>query len=471
MTSNLKAPRSRRLVLTGLLTCWILASPLSPTGAAAQDALTWPTYSLQSIRAEGNDHTAVALIVRAANLPVGSRLEEKRLDHARDRIYALGLFRTVSFHLEKGTLPGQVVLVVVVEERPSFMVTDFFLGWTSISPFYAGAGIADTNFIGRNLIAGLAGVVGADGRGALQIDLRDPSLFASGTIAALRLSYTAGTEVNCAAWLGGCASEELDRVRYRRLGGRLLLGRPAGRRLHLFLAYRFESINTQHLRGTLRQGGGAWAEPNLPSLPEGNSILSVASAALEMDTRDDPFIATRGVQLRLTAEVSSPLAFSDFDYSRFRINAAWHHRGFADHTLRVHGFLGLVQGSAPFFERFHVADHSYFTVGENTVPRALEVSFTEVFQYDPILVSLGADYQVPLFSTGGSSKFFYRGYLYAALQLTLSAADPSESIFDLSRDPRNEISRFPLSGDLGLRVDTAIGVFSLGLSYPFDLVF
>ncbi|MDF1566116.1 MAG: BamA/TamA family outer membrane protein [Deltaproteobacteria bacterium] len=460
-----------RITALGLLLTLSLGLALPTPALAEEPEAAWPTYTLEALRLEGNDHTADALILQAANLQPGIHLEEQHLDLARDRIFSLGLFRAVAFRLEKGSAPGQVILVVRVEERPSLMITDFFLGWTEVGRLYGGGGIADTNFLGRNLIGGLAGVVGGDDRRALRLDLRSPSLFDTRTLGDLRLLYLQGPEVHCAAFLGNCSAEELDRVRYRRVGGRVLLGRPAGKRLHLFLAYRLESVHTDRVFGTLKVGVEEWDEPFLPALPPGDTFLSVLSAALELDTRDDPFIATRGVRLRLTAEVSSPFLFSDYDYSRFRIDAAWHRRAFADHTLRLHAFVGLVQGEAPFFERFHVADHSYFTVGENTVPRALGVSFTEVFQYDPIMMTLGIDYQVPFLRRHHGGKFFYRSYFYAALQVTLSSEDPAVSVFDLSRDPDNEISRFPLSGDLGLRVDTAIGVFSLGLAYPFDLVF
>ena len=135
-----------------LVTAVLLGLAAPPRATLAQTETAWPTYDLETIRIEGNSHTAEALILEAANLPLGNRLEEKLLDLARDRIHALGLFRSVSFRLEKGSAPGRVILVVAVEERPSFVVTDFFLGWTSISPFYAGGGVADTNFLGRNLI-------------------------------------------------------------------------------------------------------------------------------------------------------------------------------------------------------------------------------------------------------------------------------------------------------------------------------
>ncbi len=136
--------------------------------------------------------------------------------------------------------------------------------------------------------------------------------------------------------------------------------------------------------------------------------------------------------------------------------------------MRAFFFGGLVQGAAPFFDRFHPADHSYFTVGANTVPRVLELSFTEISAYDSVLLSAGIEYAIPLHRGG---TFFYRSYFYVAAAATVSAPDVDRSVLDLSFDPSNEVSRFPISGDVGVRIDTAIGLFRIGLSYPLDLVF
>ena len=425
-------------------------------------------YVLERVAIRGNRRTRADLIRHALTVTPGQFLDEAQVARSRLRILALGLFRRVEMRLTRGSQRGWVVLVVTVTERPSLAISDLFLGTTDVSPFYGGFGIADDNLLGSGLLGSAAFVVGTDGRWALRASLHDPGLLGSDVIAGLTATWVRGVEVNCPLGLGRCDTAGLDRLRYRRGGGILSVGLRTGRESRVYIHYRAEGLTSRIHPGAVRLTTPG-LPLDLPPIAAGRSFLSTVAVAFETDTRDDPFIATRGTRFLVSAEVSSKLLFSDYDYSRYRVSVAHYFRGFADHSIRLHLFVGLVQGAAPFFDRFQVADHSFFTVGANTVPRALELSFTEISKYDDVLVSGDATYQVPVFTEGG--HFLYRGYLYAAVALTLSAHTVDRSLLDLSFDPRNEVSRFPVSGDLGIRLDTAVGVFSIGLSYPLNLLF
>ncbi len=415
----------------------------------------------------GNRRTRLDRILSVLDVGPGHPLDEHALEAARIRLLGTGLFRRVSMRLRKGSARGKVVLVVEVEERPTLRLSSLTLGTTAVSPLYAGFGLSDVNVLGAGLTASGAFVVGPDQRFAARLSLHDPSLFETGFLVGLTAQWVRGVELDCPTGLGTCRFGDFDRLRYRRTGGIASIGLPAARHYRVFLHYRFEDLEALTLPSPLRLRTDLPALA-LPPIAEGRSVISSLAVSFDFDSRPDAFLARSGTHLVVSAEVSSQLFFGSYDYSRYKLEIAQHFPGLADHALRVSFFGGLVQGNAPFFDRFHPADHSYFTIGANTVPRVLEVSFTEVSNYDAVLLSAGIEYAVPLHRGG---RFFYRSYLYVAAAATVSSPGVDRSVLDLSFDPQNEISRFPLSGDLGVRIDSAIGIFRLGLSYPLDQVF
>jgi outer membrane protein insertion porin family len=447
-----------------------LLGQAAPEPAAAHESPMPDVRVLEAVRVEGDLRTRPALILRILDVEVGAPLDERRVERGRRRIAALGLFHDVRMRLERGSEPGHVVLVVSVDERGSLLLSDLFLGFTTATPFYGGFGVADANVAGTGLMAHGAFVMGSEGRSAFRVALTAPAFVDRDLSAGLSLLHLRGVELDCPAGLGACVDRaDLMRLHYRRTGGRLSLGRRGGRFSRVHLQYRFEDVSGR-VGGPGIDPGEPMPAPfyGLPSLALGSSRISTLGVAYEHDSTDDPFLPRAGTRVEVQAEVGSRLFHSSYEYARYGASVAWHRPGARDHGLRLGLFGGFVQGDAPFFDRFHVADHSYFTIGANAVPRALGISFTEVSQYDDVLVATDLQYRIPLRHRGA---FVYRGYFYAAAALTLSAHTVEGSLLDLSLDPRNEVSRFPLSGDVGVRLDTAIGVFSLGLSYPLDLLF
>ena len=423
---------------------------------------------IEAVIVDGNLRTRTNLIKRVLDLEPPIPLDERRLEEGRQRLMDLGLFVNVLLRLERGEQRGGVVLVVRVVERGSLLLSDLFLGFTDVTPFYGGFGVADTNVAGTALFAHGAFVLGSEGRRAFHLSVSDPNILNRYSLG-LGLIHLRGLELHCPGGFSACDAEELSRLEYRRTGGRASAGLLTGDASRVGFHYRFESLHSR-TSGELSAGDDdeEWTVAlGLPPMLIGPSRISSLTVSFEHDTTDDPFLARRGILLDLYAEVGSELFFSSYEYSRYgaRLDTFW--PGFGKHSIQVGAFGGFIQGDAPFFDRFHVADHSFFTVGANAVPRALGISFTEVSQYDDVLLAVDVGYRIPLRLQG---RFIYRSYFHASAALTLSAHTVDGSLLDLSLDPRNEISRFPLSGDLGLRLDTTIGSFSLGLSYPLDLM-
>lgn len=425
---------------------------------------------IEVIELRGTLRTREGVVRGLLDVAPGQPVDEGALARSRRRLFATGLFHSVRMRLARGEAPGRVRLIVELEERPTLTLSRLTLGSTAVSPAYAGLGLTDLNLFGGGQLASAAVVVGADQRWGARASLHEPDLFGEGLLFGGTLTWVRGVELQCPLGLAACDFREFDRHRYRRAGGILTLGLAPEGRARVFLSARAESLRGATELGLIRLRGEAPRPLSVPSLPAEQTLLTTLALAVEHDSRDDPFLASRGRHLRASVEVSSALFFSDFNYSRYTLSAAQHLRLGPSSGLRLHGFLGLIQGPAPFFERFSPSDYSHFSLGPNTVPRELEISFSEAPRYQDVLFNGGARYHL-LFHQGSPDGFVYRAAFFVSGALTLSADDVGRSLFDFSHDPSVEPGRFPLSADAGIELDTVIGVFSLGLSYPLDVLF
>ncbi len=405
------------------------------------------TLLIEAIDLIGNEKTLDSVILRRLDVREGELLDERRLEVARLRLLNTGFFSAVEFSLRRGSRRGQVLLVIEVVERNTILVEEVFFGSSSASPFFGGLDVAESNFFGRGIsVAG--GFIAGEDRRALELRTFVPDL----SDTPLQLSFSAilldGAESIAPA------QPELGALRYQRRGGTLGVGFSAGAAQRVSLIYRLESVFAERL-------------PNLdpsvlrraPSLLLDESVLSSLTASYELDTRDDPFLPSQGSRVALAVELGTSLLGSSYEFSKYTVELQQAFAPVRDHRLILRLFGGVVQGATPFFNQFFIGDWSYFTAGRRILPRQLQLNFSASNDYDDVFASLGAEYDVPLFEGGA---FLYRLCLYGGLDVSGSA-----SLGELQEDEggRGFGGRFPLSFDVGLKLDTALGNFTLSLAY------
>jgi len=122
-------------------------------------------------------------------------------------------------------------------------------------------------------------------------------------------------------------------------------------------------------------------------------------------------------------------------------------------------------GDAPYFDRFFVGDLNLllppraFGINFSTQPsRDLLGTNVADHRYDKLAGRLLLEYAVPLWRRHG---LFYRGDAFAALGI-FTMTNPG----DVSRHGASLGQRLPadLTADLGLRLDTYIGIFTLSVA-------
>jgi outer membrane protein insertion porin family len=408
---------------------------------------------IEAIEIVGNAKTERAVIMRRLLVSVGDLLDETLVEESRLRLLNTGYFKSVEFSLRRGSRRGRVLLLVEVDERNTILLDQLYLGFSSVAPFYGGFGIVETNFLGKGVSASSGFVVGKDRR-AVELKLFVPDL--SNT--PLQLSSSA-IILNGAELLDERDASGLQ-LTYERIGGTLGLGVGVGPAQRVSLDYRLESIQVDRLPNVdpaiLRRA---------PQIQFGDSVLSSLSLIYERDTRDDPFVPTQGSRLVLGVELGTELIGSSYEFTKYTADLQAAVLMFREHSLILRLFGGLVQGAAPFFNQFFISDYAYFAFGRDSLPRNVQLNFSESNDYDDLIVSVGADYSIPI-QEGGD--LLYRMFVYGGVDVSATA-----SLNELQEDAtgRGTGGHVPLSFDAGLKFDTWIGNFTLSLSYMLDLVF
>ena len=426
-------------------------------------------YVVEQIRFDGLTRTRPSEVRRHLSLAEGELLDEGAVLFSRLRLLQLGWFSRVETRLEKGSARGLVVLVFDFTERNTLVVSDLVLGSTGPQSVYGGLGLSQGNFMGVGLALSGAFVYGgapadqplAPPRFALRGAFFDPDLALARLPLVFGLSALAlrGEELACAvpdcsAFRGRYGSA--PRLRYDRLGGELTFGIRPGPFERLLAGYRLERVGAERILGA---GAAALnADPHLAAaqVRVGRTWISALTGTYDRDTRNDVFFPTDGTRLAVNVVLGSQALGGDYEYSRYLLQLESDHELPGGHGLRLTGALGAVQGDAPFFERFYPADFAYFSIGP-ALGRALELNFSTDARYDSYLALLGAEWGVPLWSSG---SFFHRGYLALGARWLLTAAT--------ARAGRTPASSTPFSGDLALRLDTPVGTFNLSLGYALD---
>src|SRR4029079_10607624 len=133
-------------------------------------------------------------------------------------------------------------------------------------------------------------------------------------------------------------------------------------------------------------------------------------AGILYDTRDAPFLATRGTYASAVVTAGLPPLGSDYGYARIELEARrWIRMPFARHVLGLEAYAGVIAGDAPFFEKFYVGDFTDLlpdrvldlAPDRRQPPNLFGTDIVEVRDGD-YAGKLEAEYRVPLYTGRGS---------------------------------------------------------------------
>lgn len=437
---------------------WVCALALSvpPSGRELPPGVAAPTPTprvVEAIEIVGERRSTDAVILARLSVEVGDLVDERELEASRIRLLSTGFFRRVEFSLRRGSRRGLVLLLVRVEERDTFRIDELVFGFGPGQVPFLAIGAAESNFLGRGVMVGVAGAVG-EARHAAEVRFFVPGLAGSPVQVAGSALWVRGRET--IAPEVGFDGPSLD---YERLGGSLAFGFGSGPAQRLSLAYRLEAVTADRLPNL-----GPALLRRAPSVLGDDSLLSSVALTWERDTRDDGFAPARGTRLALSVEVGSTVLGSDYEFSKYTGEGQYVLPTGSGQALVLGLFGGMVQGETPFFNQFFRRDFARFSYGREALPRAVGLNFSEDNDYDDLLLDASAEYTWPIVLD--RDAWLERVFVYTAAHFTVSGS-LSEAQADAGG--RDAFDVFPLTVDAGLKVDTGLGRFTLSLAYATDL--
>ena len=476
-------------------------------------------YLLQSVEVVGNKSTRTRLIKTFVPIETGASLDvnDPEIEALRYRLLGTGWYDRVDLRLKRGSRPGWVVLVIEVEERSTLVFQQLALGvgWSvegvngrtgdNSDPKrepepYLGLAIAETNFLGSGRTLAGELLVSPDQKG-VAFSFFAPGVRQSGWSLRLRPSLVNGREyfggdedVNVSVDCSNLSPEEQSEcqlsppvavVNYWRAGLSLGTARDVGAFTRLSLEWHGDFVKVpqgdmpdaaSELRG---RTGEASRVPIDFAIEPGRSYVSMLSVGLLYDKRDSAILPTRGTLAAFNGDLASGLIASDYGF--MRVQASYNH-WFAlpwGHTIRTGAFFGALFGEAPFFYKYFISDLTDLmpsrilglNLDHRPAPNLLGGAFNKdggtaiaQMRQEELAGRIDAEYVWP-FVRGrrkflkSADAFFLFGVYGLADSQDLRVAVPGYEGF----------ARLPIdiTFDAGVRLDTRIGVFQIGVAKLF----
>jgi hypothetical protein len=450
-------------------------------------------YTLERVEVRGNDRTDTGAILAYVPLRGGEVLDvdDPRVEAIRWRLLSTGWFDEVRLRLERGAERGHVVLVVEVGERNTFVVESIALGFSEgvlssddpdvqVEPYF-GLSVAELNLFGTGVSLEATGLLSIPQQG-LRLRAGQASVGGGDFGLSGSLFFNNGREFfgndDVVIALDECPARGPEEppceqarnavVVYRRYGASLGTGVDLATTLRFTLDWQFEVVEVVDRPEAASHRRGTEIVPIDFGVQDGFSRVSALRLGLAHDERDDPGLPTSGRFLFLNADVSTTLIGSSYDFVRVQAGwREWFRLPEARHTLRLGVFAGAAVGETPFFYRFYVADLSDLipsrvlglNLDRRAPPNLLDTSVREMRAQE---LAGRVDLEYSLWLWEGADEI--RGLVVYGLVGVYALLDRED--LEVAIPGYEGFARVPLdlTFDVGVRLDTVVGVFELGFS-------
>lgn len=435
-------------------------------------------YHLEKIRIIGNHKTLRSVVLRYIPIRPGDffSVENGRLEEARYRMLAGGLFSEVSFELKKGTARGYVFLEITVKERNTIVVRDLSIGVTRIAPHlnevvpFGSLGIEEGSLLGTGIQLG-GTVAASKNQSAYRIYLRDNHFLNSRFGVHVEGVFAEAQEYFGEHFLPAPDEESTfgtyEIINYRRAGIRLGTGYNLLLDYFFWFDVRFENILVEEPRTLVGTREPLLNEPpvSIGYVQPDASVLSSFMFGFTRDTTNHPVLPFEGSLTRFSAELSHPALGSDYDFAKFQVKHKTHIPfGKKGQSICVGGMAGLITGNAPFFDQFFVGDFFAFVPDRklglnfsNLHPQLLDTAITDMW-YEDLVLSFNTEYSRPIYR-GSGIIYGINAFIRAGF-------------FALSSIEHLDGKNLPIdfTGDFGVRIDTRVGIFSFSFASVLQLI-
>jgi outer membrane protein insertion porin family len=296
---------------------------------------------VEEIRVEGNSKTRTATVLRNLRTKPGTVLNRRRFQKDLERLNNLGYFRKVEPDPQRGSEPGQVILVLDVQEEKT--------GLATIGVGYAGGGSSGIrsgvtgaiSYSDRNLFGQGKNVSVSWQRGAqissIGVSYLDPAI--NGNQDSIGVSLFKNDVDGLRQPIIVDGQQEFAFYDDSRIGGSVTYGHPLNDDLRIFGTLRHETIEI------LRDSQSLFEPIGL-----GTGVLNSVGLSALYDTRDDIFNPHVGSFANAAINVAG--LGGDFSFTKYTVEGRHYVPLGEKHTLAMRAWGGLVTGDAPITEFF-----------------------------------------------------------------------------------------------------------------------
>jgi outer membrane protein insertion porin family len=288
--------------------------------------------SFEKIQIVGNTKTRDKVIRRELQVAEGELYNVTGLNKSQSRLKRTGFFKEAEFLTSRGSTDEKVNLDIKVEEAPTGALS-FGMGYSTLEKVVGIATISDRNLFGLGYNALLKFQLGSLTRDA-RLSFTDPYF--------LGYPYAAGFDLYN-------EKREFDTYSYKITGGDIRFGKELTETLRADAMYKLENINVFEVSENAS---------NYIKEQEGKKTTSALSLTLSMDTRDDYFVPTRGVQHSLFIENAGGILGGDNYYVKVGGETSWFFPLPLNTVLNLRGKAGSIEPysgrEAPIYAKFFV---------------------------------------------------------------------------------------------------------------------
>ena len=199
-------------------------------------ALAGDGFAIERIEVRGNLKTKSDIILRALTFRTGEKLSSQQIDASKLALHETRLFTTVHLASKPGTVEGNAVVVVYVEEK-RFGDLGVSGEYTELDGFGVSADAYHVNLRGEGKIVGAAWGAGERFK-QWRFDYADPWFTGGNLLFSIGVrGSSADRDLFRAKQSGARGQYDLERI-----GGTIALGTQIGQKNRLLFRYGFEEV-------------------------------------------------------------------------------------------------------------------------------------------------------------------------------------------------------------------------------------
>lgn len=334
--------------------------------------LTFSEGVIEEIRVSGNSKTKAGVVLREMETREGEVFESEKLQKDLRNIYNLGFFEDVKTDFKPGTVPGNIVLEIQVEEAKTGSA-GFGAGYSSTGGLLGFLELQERNFRGKGQRASTKVSFGG-GDTSFDLNYYEPWLDNKRTSGGINLVNNKEDRI----------FDNKD-VTVKRVGGALTFGRPIG------------GIYSDTRVSVTLKSEDVDVRSDDPVFDVIKGLTNSVGFMAVRDGRDNFSETTKGSRMQLNADVVGGLVGGDFDFQKYNLDLRTYRKLGKKGVLAARGRAAAATGQIPRFE--------FYDLGGVSSLRGYEES---EFQGTKLLLA-NLEYRLPLGGNLGGVAFVDSG--------------------------------------------------------------